>query len=960
MKLHRSHRRVAGHQSLITAAGAVAGTLFESLEGRVLLAADVTSGAALANIAFITNLRDQFRVKLGGGNVAGANGSFGGLRREINWDGVPAQFDAPNSFPPDFFNVNSPRGVVLSTPGTGFQNSSNPADAATPGQPAPPDFGNINPTYTTAFEPFSPTRLFTPIGSNVTDVTFFIPGTNVPAAVTGFGAIFSDVDTNNTTSIEYFDQNNTSLGKFFALGIAGDAALSFLGVNFNAGEQVARVRITTGQAALGPDDLTQGGADDLAVLDEFIYSDPGAFVVTNTSDSGAGSLRQAITNANAAPQKQLISFNIPGPGVQTIQLVTLLPQLTDPVTIDGYTQPGATANTLAVGDDANLLIEVRGSLGSPGPGLVITGGKTTIRGLVLNSFRSDLNMTTPGDAIRLSDTANNTGNVIAGNFIGTDSTGTTRMANDGNGILVGESPANATAPTVLIGGGDPAARNIISGNNQTGITIVNGTATIRGNYVGVDATGAAKLANSSGIVSVSATGATIGGSNSADANVISGNFGSGVTLFGPGNVLQGNFIGTDASGTADLGNGLDGVALSSSSAVGNLIGGPLAADGNVIAFNGGAGVDLSGVLPQNNTIRRNSIYSNGNLGITLQQSTTPLPNDLLDADLGANGLQNYPVLASATSDAISVAVQGVFFSAPNRPYLLDFYANDAVDPSGFGEGKTYIGSIGVATDPAGNAVFNGAFPASLPPGQFITATATDAVTGATSEFSAAIDLSNPLPPPPPTLSINDVSLAEGNSGTTSFVFTVTRSGDLSAASDVLWSTANQSATVADNDYQPVTNAPLHFAACQASAQITVLVNGDTKQETNETFLVNLFGASGATIADGQGIGTIQSDEAKIIATGKLNLEAAKKPKGSFTGVVASFTDPDFSSANNFDATINWGDGTSSAGQIVFNAQTQQWDIIGTHAYAKKGTFTLLITIADDNGATATATSKLKA
>src|SRR5580765_4498646 len=115
-------------------------SVFEGLERRMLLSASVISAAA-ATAAAITPTRDAYRAALGGGAVAGANGSFGGLRREINWDGVPAQFDAPNALPADFFNVNSPRGVVFSTPGASFQVSSNPADAATPGQPAMADFG---------------------------------------------------------------------------------------------------------------------------------------------------------------------------------------------------------------------------------------------------------------------------------------------------------------------------------------------------------------------------------------------------------------------------------------------------------------------------------------------------------------------------------------------------------------------------------------------------------------------------------------------------------------------------------------------------------------------------------------------------------------------------------------------------------------------------------------------------
>src|SRR4051812_48999129 len=158
--------------------------------------------------ASITPARDAFRTDLGGGTVAGANGLFSdgtGARREINWDGVPDSVAAPNNLPANFFNVNSPRGAVFSTPGTGFHVSANAGVA-------PVEFGNLEPSYPNTFAPFTPQRLFTGLGSNVVDVNFFVPGTTTPALVRGFGAVFSDVDLDNTTSIQFFDQANTTLG----------------------------------------------------------------------------------------------------------------------------------------------------------------------------------------------------------------------------------------------------------------------------------------------------------------------------------------------------------------------------------------------------------------------------------------------------------------------------------------------------------------------------------------------------------------------------------------------------------------------------------------------------------------------------------------------------------------------------------------------------------------------------
>ena len=220
-----------------------------------------------AGFAAATAARDSFRTTLGGGSVAGANGSFGGLRREINWDGVPDSLSAPNNLPANFFNVNSPRGVVFSTPGTGFQVSANSGVA-------PVRFDNINVAYSATFVAFSAQRLFTALGSNIVDVNFFVAGTSTPGTVTGFGSIFTDIDNANATSIEYFNSNNASLGKFFVPVANGD--VSFLGVSFNAGEAIARVRITSGNATLGPTDAPP--TIDVVVMDDFLYSEPSQLV----------------------------------------------------------------------------------------------------------------------------------------------------------------------------------------------------------------------------------------------------------------------------------------------------------------------------------------------------------------------------------------------------------------------------------------------------------------------------------------------------------------------------------------------------------------------------------------------------------------------------------------------------------------------------------------------------------
>jgi hypothetical protein len=217
---------------------------------------------------------DTFRAFLGTNN--GVGGSFSDGRREINWDAVPDAFAAPNLLPAGFFNVNSPRGVVFFTPGTGFQVS---ADTDNPTN-TPVEFGNIKRFLPRIFRIFSPERLFTALDSNITEVLFFVPGTRTPATVDGFGAVFTDVNRDNITKIEYFDVNGSLLFSRFVLpGTTPRESLSFLGVGFDAGERVFLVRITSGNVLLSPTEeispvLSKGHGIDIVVMDDFIYGEP--------------------------------------------------------------------------------------------------------------------------------------------------------------------------------------------------------------------------------------------------------------------------------------------------------------------------------------------------------------------------------------------------------------------------------------------------------------------------------------------------------------------------------------------------------------------------------------------------------------------------------------------------------------------------------------------------------------
>ena len=220
----------------------------------VVTAAGATSAAGLSPSV------DAYRASLGALNPNVA-GSFGSGRREINWDGVPDALAAPNNLPANFFNSNSPRGVVFATPGSGFQVSANAGVGAV-------EFGNINAGYPALFGTFSPQRLFTALGSTITDVTFFVPGSATSATVNGFGAVFTDVDFPQVSSLQFFDQNNAPLGTFFVPAVVGNETLSFMGVLFTT-ERVGRVRITSGNQVLGGNEV-----GDLVVMDDFIYGEP--------------------------------------------------------------------------------------------------------------------------------------------------------------------------------------------------------------------------------------------------------------------------------------------------------------------------------------------------------------------------------------------------------------------------------------------------------------------------------------------------------------------------------------------------------------------------------------------------------------------------------------------------------------------------------------------------------------
>jgi hypothetical protein len=340
--------------------------------------------------------------------------------------------------------------------------------------------------------------------------------------------------------------------------------------------------------------------------------------------------------------------------------------------------------------------------------------------------------------------------VVQGNFIGTDRTGLQALSNLFGGVNICCGASDFEVSENLIGGTTVEARNVISGNGGNGVGISGvlrrvARNTVQGNFIGTDHTGTAAIPNRGGIAISESDQNIIGGATSGAGNVISGNSGDGILITGfpIGNLVQGNFIGTDLTGSLELGNSGSGVVLDE--AFSSAIGGATPAARNVIAFNGSQGVVLYEGDPvlNNNAIRGNSIFSNNGLGIDLSRSfNSPdgvTPNDPCDGDIGANDLQNYPVLISAVSGVNLTTIQGTLNSTANKTFTLEFFSNAACDSSGFGEGKTFIGSAIVTTDANCNAAFSAAFAVAVPGGQFITATATDP-TGNTSEFSQCVQV----------------------------------------------------------------------------------------------------------------------------------------------------------------------------------------------------------------------------
>jgi hypothetical protein len=478
----------------------------------------------------------------------------------------------------------------------------------------------------------------------------------------------------------------------------------------------------------------------------FLELSPDPILVTTTGDSGRGTLRFAIATANAIPGPDIIAFDILGSGVHTITPATVLPTITEPVIIDGTTQTGYASSPVIEINGQNIF----------GSGLNIQAGSSTVKALAINRF--------VGAGIVLSGNGDNT---IQNCYLGTDASGTIDRGNGTAGISIGCS-------NNLIGGATGAFRNIISGNTQNGIYVLNAVSTgntIENNRIGTNASGGAALANGNGInVDLGAS------TNTISSNLIAGNT-TGIRLNGSSNTVIRNFLGVSSNGVDPIPNTTNILIAGSNNAIGTS-----AIDKNTIVFSGGAGVAVTGGL--GNSIRFNSINSNSGLGIDLGNDGVTA-NDPSDADTGPNNLVNYPVITSANTAGLGITIQGALDSSPQAVFTLDFYWSSSGDASGFGEGQNYIGSRMVLTDDSGNTPFSATLtPVSVPSGSIITAVTVDA-SGNTSEFSrgAVVGDSSTCG----TLEVNPTSASPGDAGGSGIVNVIKAAGcNWNALSNANW------------------------------------------------------------------------------------------------------------------------------------------------------------------------------
>src|SRR5262245_14292453 len=613
------------------------------------------------------------------------------------------------------------------------------------------------------------------------------------------------------------------------------------------------------------------------------------FTVTNTNDAGAGSLRTAITSANAAGTNDSIVFSIPtsdpgysaGTGKFTINLASALPTIgtatSGNLLIDGWSQPGYSGAPLIMLDGSGA--------GNGVSGLTISNAQSTgseIRGLIISNFRDD--------GIQITAGANNVW--IHGNWIGLSDTGAAGAGNRDNGIEVSATGARIGGPTA-------ADRNVISDNRTFGIVTSGNSTIIQGNYIGTTATGTVQLQNMDDGIRIGSN------SNTVTGNVIGFKGHDGLEIAdGDNNVVQGNYIGTDPTGTINLAAGSnnsdDAIEISGDSDQ-NTIGGTAVGEGNVLANSAvGAGVNVSGDTSDQNEIRGNSIYNNAD-GIVLSSFAQEASGD---ADTGANQGQNYPDFTGATASFVAgnLQINNITLSTTaNSTYVIDFYANPA---AGTLQGKRYLGSTTVATGAAGTVTFNATLPVALS-GERITATATCTASGTGTEVDNTSPFSttfvtvpantapvNTVPgaqsiPEDTTQAIAGISAADGQSNVYLMQLTVTN-GVLNVAlagGATISAGANGSATLTISGTQAAINSTVS----------SLTYRGNLNYNGSDTLTVLSTDAGGLTDSDTVAITVTAFNDAPVLDNTKNPVltaenEDAGAPVGAVGTLVSSLVD----------------------------------------------------------------------
>ena len=580
-------------------------------------------------------------------------------------------------------------------------------------------------------------------------------------------------------------------GRYYQVGNGADGVLVDGSSNVIGGSGDAAANVISGNVGSGID-IVGPVATRTIVGANLIGLAPGGGYLLGTGDPGNGGDGVLIDNS---------ASNVIG-GPDSTWGNTISSNSGDGVLIKGAASTGnavlnnmigLTADGKGVKGNLDAGVEVDSPQNTIGPGNVISGNLLGVN--ISGSLASEV--------------------VVQGNLIGTDSSGAIDLGNATEGILI----QNATDALVE---GDAAGSQVISGNNQ-GVVISGATSTrnlVEGNLIGTDKTGLYAIPNAQeGVAILGATGNTIGGTTAAALNLISAN-NWGVRLDGSSataNLVEGNLIGTDITGKAPLGNEVNGVIVSNDASA-NTIGGTVSGAGNTIAFNVLAGVRVESGT--GDSILTNSIYSNGQLGINLvTPSLSPGPNDL----------QTAPVLTSAVGGGTSSGIQGTLASIANTPFLIQFFTSLIPDPSGFGQGQTPIGSTTVTTNGQGNVAISFAPSISLPANIWVTTTATNTLTGDTSEFSNALS-ALPISMQFLTAAVS-VDVSAGSA-----LIDVHRSGNPNAIVSVNYTTSNGTA-VAGQDYTAASGT-LTFQAGEIDKtfSITVLPN---PSQTATSVTVNL-------------------------------------------------------------------------------------------------------------------------